>query len=331
MLAGKDLRILLASRESTLAETLKLAIGSGTRVDVTDCVEDALAAMNGPEPPHAVLLDEQMPGLDAAEGLGRFLAAARPASEGRFPIVVIADSTQEEWAAWMEAGMFDDLIPRSTESAHWRLRMASALRAHSEARELKRLRESHADDAQRDPLTGVYDRPTLLSLLFRETDRAQRMKSALALIVFDIDDFRHWNLRLGAEVCDELLWRVVERTLRLLRSYDVLGRLGEDEFLVVLPGCGCANAMMLAERLRMEVFAMPFQAAETEVRLSACYGVASSEGRSPVVVLREAEQALQAAKETEPETIRSFSGRAACETSPVAFLVPNSEDRSLDW
>ena len=74
-----------------------------------------------------------------------------------------------------------------------------------------------------------------------------------------------------------------------MRSYDVLGRPGMDEFLVVLPGCSATNAMMLAERLRMDVFSLPFHVAGESIRLSACFGLASSIGRSPVVVLREGE------------------------------------------
>ena len=47
--------------------------------------------------------------------------------------------------------------------------------------------------------------------LFRETDRAQRMNTDLCLILFDIDDFGHWNARVGAAACDQLLAKVVER------------------------------------------------------------------------------------------------------------------------
>jgi diguanylate cyclase (GGDEF)-like protein len=108
-----------------------------------------------------------------------------------------------------------------------------------------------------DRLTGVYNRETMLSMLFRETDRVQRMKSSLCMILFDIDDFGHWNSRLGADACDELLCQVVAAPTRLLRSYDLLGRPGMDEFLMALPGCTSVNAVMLAERLRIDVFSRP--------------------------------------------------------------------------
>lgn len=158
-----------------------------------------------------------------------------------------------------------------------------------------------------DRLTGVYDRETVLAMLFRETDRAQRLHTALSVLLFDLDDFDHWSARLGQEACDQLLWLVAARTTRLLRSYDLLGRTGEDEFLAALPGCGTENAIVLAERLRSDVFGVPFHLDDKPIHLSACFGIASSQGRSPVVVLREAEEALRSAKAAGAGSIQAWS------------------------
>jgi two-component system, cell cycle response regulator len=193
------------------------------------------------------------------------------------------------------------------------------------------MREAAARGQQIDCLTGAYSRDTILSLLFRETDRVQRMNTALSVILLDIDDFGHWNSRLGPAACDELLIRVAERTGRLLRSYDLLGRVGKDEFLAVLPGCSAVNAALLAERMRAEVFAAPFSLGGHSVRLSACFGIAPSQGRSPIVVLREAEEALRLARETGPETIHCGTGCPEPLPAPVAFLSPISGDDLLAW
>jgi len=203
------------------------------------------------------------------------------------------------------------------------------LRTSRLGREVDTLREAAALNAQVDGLTGVFNRTTLLSVLFRETDRVQRLNSSLTLLLFDIDDFGHWNSRLGSEACDDLLCQVVGRTARLLRSYDLLGRPGMDEFLVALPGCGVANAAMLAERLRIEVFGEPFQVDGESVRLSACFGIACSQGRSPVVVLREAEEALARAKRGGPESILCFGERLCAAHAAVSFLSPSSGDKLI--
>jgi diguanylate cyclase (GGDEF)-like protein len=168
-------------------------------------------------------------------------------------------------------------------------------------------------------------------MMYRKTDRVQRMNSSLCMILFDLDDFGHWNSRLGTDICDELLCQVVARTALLLRSYDLLGRAGKDEFLIALPGCSSVNAVMLAEPLRVDVFCSPFRVNGDAVRLSACFGIATSTGRSPAVVLREAEQALLVAKATGPESIQCSGDFPEPCAAPVAFLSSTSGDELLAW
>jgi diguanylate cyclase (GGDEF)-like protein len=306
-------------------------IASSARVEIVLSAEAALAAMITPQPPSLALLDADLPGMEPGMNAVQLLAAVRASTGGhRFPIVLISDEVSEEWCSRLAQGDIDDLIPRATGSACWRFRLDMVLHTYHRMRELEVLREAAAQNAQMDSLTGVYNRAALLSMLFRETDRVQRMKTSLCLILFDIDDFGHWNSRLGTDACDDLLCQAVGRTMRLMRSYDLLGRAGNDEFLAILPGCGMAAAMALAERLHLEVFSTPFHVAGEAIRLSACFGIASSEGRSPVVVLREAEQALERAKSAGPESIQCFSGTSAY-AAPVAFLSPSAGDELLAW
>jgi diguanylate cyclase (GGDEF)-like protein len=259
------------------------------------------------------------------------VSALADSASKRFPIVLISDAATREWSDRLQEGVIDDVILRSAEPSYWRLRFNSVLRAGYVAEQLDALRDLTAASAQLDRLTGVYNREALLSILFRETDRVQRQKNALCIVLFDIDDFGHWNSRLGSEACDDLLRQVVARTTRLLRSYDAIGRLGKDEFLIVLPGCGTNNALMLAERLRMDVFSTPFRVARESIRLSACFGIANSLGRSPVVVLREAEQALALARHAGPETIQCFADSLPPSPPPVTFLSATSGDELLAW
>jgi len=329
MLANNPPTFLLASPEPALLHEIEpILVSSGARVEIVLSTEAALAAMTAPNPPNLALLDVDLPGME----MGQLLAAVRAEGAGRrFPIVLIADTVTQEWMNRLTEGVIDDLIPRSTESPYWRLRLDLVLRSHHRMRELELLREAAALNAQMDHLTGIYNRETLLSMLFRETDRVQRLKSSLCMILFDIDDFGHWNSRLGTDTCDDLLCQVVERTTRMLRSYDILGRPGKDEFLIAMPGCSSTNALMLAERLRLEVFSQVFVINGDAIRLSACFGIASSRGRSPVVVLREAEQALSAAKAAGPESIQFYGENPQPATPPVTYLMPTTGDELLAW
>jgi diguanylate cyclase (GGDEF)-like protein len=320
---------LLASPEPALLASVEPALlAAGARVEVVLSAQAALNSMKAVNPPALALLDATLPGMP----MGQLLAAMRAEGEiARFPIVLISDTVTHESTDWLAQGVIDDLILRGDEIAYWQLRLDLVLRRDVVARELDSLRNAATQNAQLDRLTGVYNREALLAMLFRETDRVQRLNSSLCLVLFDIDDFGHWNSRLGADACDELLVQVANRASRLLRSYDLLGRPGMDEFLVVAPGCSVNNAMMLAERLRMDVFSSPFHVRGESIRLSACFGVASSGGRSPVVVLREAEKALQQARSAGPESIECFADPLRSTPGPVAFLSPSPDDELLAW
>jgi len=328
MLAYSPNTFLLASSDPVLLAAVEPALlASGARVEIVLSAESALASITSPIPPTVALIDVSLPGMDPDQLLTAIRANV---SSRRLPIILIADTVTEELTARLAEGVIDDLILRSVQAPYWRLRLDLVLRSSQKARELETLRESALHSAQTDRLTGVFNRETLLAMLFRETDRVQRLKSSLCMILFDIDDFGHWNSRLGSDACDDLLCQIVSRTSRLLRSYDLLGRPGMDEFLVALPGCTAINAIMLSERLRIDVFSPPFRIGTDAIRLSACFGIATSQGRSPVVVLREAEQALIQAKAAGPESIQCFNG---CPNSaaPVTYLSPSTGDELLAW
>ena len=338
MLANSTPTFILASPDpALLAELEPVLAADGARVEIHLSARTALLAITAAHAPTLALIDVNLPefiqqGMDPGMSMGQFLASARSDSVGRHnPIVLISDTVTQEWIDRLAEGVIDDLVPRSIDPAFLHLRLQAVLREHRRSHELEMLREVAAFSAQTDRLTGVYNRETMLSMLFRETDRVQRMNSSLCMILFDIDDFGHWNTRLGTEICDELLCQVATRTARLLRSYDLLGRVGKDEFLIALPGCSSINAVIMAERLRMDVFSSPFRVNGDAVRISACFGIAASMGRSPVVVLREAEQALLVAKASGPESIQCAGDFPEPSAAPVAFLSSTSEDELLAW
>lgn len=319
---------LLASPEPAFLTAVEpILIALGARVQIVLSAEAALCAMAAADSPSLVLLDGRLAGMD----MDCLLAATRAEMENRFPIVLFSDSVTEQSKNRLAEGVLDDLLPTTVDPDQLSLRLEMVLRAHRRNREIELLRNAIARNDQTDRLTGAYTREALLALLFRETDRVQRMKTDLCFVLLDIDDFGHWNSRLGAAACDDLLAKVVERLGVLLRSYDLLGRVGKDEFLAALPGCSAVNASLLAERIRMEVFGMPFAAGSTAVRLTACFGITPSHGRSPVVVLREAEEALRLAREAGPDTIRCAADGPSAKTAPVAFLSPGADDDLLAW
>lgn len=172
-------------------------------------------------------------------------------------------------------------------------------------------------------------RDELIAALFRETDRAQRMKTALAVILFGIDKWSDWRSKLEESVLAEAEDVLTARTARLLRCYDVMGRYRDGQFGLVLPGCNSFNAAGMAERLNFTVFGTTVRAGDEDLTFSACFGVAGSGGRSPLVVLRNAENALNSASTRGPGSIERSSYDA--EPDPSSFLMPVIQDESLHW
>lgn len=324
---------LLASHEPSLLRPAEAALrATGARVEIALSAEDVLARINAPAPLSPaldlLLLDTGLPGMTT----GEILAAAHAESSGiRYPIALFSDIVLPEWSDRLADGIIDDVFSCNLRPDTLRHRVGSVLCAWRNKRELEQLRETMTLYAEIDPLTGTHNRAALMAALFRETDRAQRMNTPLSAILLDVDDFGHWNSRLGSGACDRILVELTQRITRLLRTYDLLGRTGNDEFLAALPGCSTVNATLLAERIRAEVFSAPIHIAGHAVRVSACFGIASSHGRSPVIVLREAEEALRLAKEEGPESIRCAGADNSAVARPVTFLSPTSEDDLLAW
>jgi DNA-binding response OmpR family regulator len=153
MLAEQPSTLLLASHDPALLTALEPVLAaSGAEVKVVLSGEEALAALHAPRLPDLALLDMELPGIP----LGQLLAAARCATGGyRYPIVLLADEVKDEWAARLSEGVLDDLIPRSPENPHWRIRLDAVLRSYHRMRDLDRLRRETALNAQVDALTRV--------------------------------------------------------------------------------------------------------------------------------------------------------------------------------
>ena len=134
------------------------------------------------------------------------------------------------------------------------LAVACASAARAEA--LRRL--DHA--VRHDDLTGVLARRALLQQGERLLARWQRESAGVAVMMLDVDHFKQVNDRHGHGAGDQLLIGITQAMAGALRAQDLLGRMGGEEFAVVLPGVSPAEAHAIAERLRRAVEQQPFGA-----------------------------------------------------------------------
>jgi diguanylate cyclase (GGDEF)-like protein len=111
--------------------------------------------------------------------------------------------------------------------------------------------------ADLDALTGLHNRRYFHETLAREVARAQRYSRRLALIVFDLDDFKSVNDRIGHLAGDSVLAEAADRVRDVVRSADVACRVGGDEFAVILPESTLADADQLYRRIQAAVSSRP--------------------------------------------------------------------------
>jgi diguanylate cyclase (GGDEF)-like protein len=149
--------------------------------------------------------------------------------------------------------------------------------------------------ADLDALTSLHNRRYFHETLAREVARAQRYQRRLSLIVFDLDDFKAINDRVGHLAGDAVLAEAAERLLSVVRSADIACRVGGDEFAVVLPESNVEEAELLAGRIARAINARPITAAGT-VELSAGVAELRSSDR-PTDLFERADEALYRAKE----------------------------------
>lgn len=163
----------------------------------------------------------------------------------------------------------------------------------------RRYHQSMAARATLDPLTGVGNRAIVLHQLETQVDLARRHHRSLSLILADLDWFKQVNDTHGHGVGDRALEAFGAQLLRRLRASDPVGRLGGDEFLVVLPETSAMLALTAAEDLRLGLSEHPLELEDGQkLQITCSLGVAELKtgDTGGGVLLARADAALYAAK-----------------------------------
>ncbi|MGC2635913.1 MAG: GGDEF domain-containing protein [Acidobacteriaceae bacterium] len=152
--------------------------------------------------------------------------------------------------------------------------------------------------ASHDALTGLWNRPALLDFLHKEIERACRHAIGLGILLLDADHFKAVNDTRGHLAGDEALHEIALRISRAIRPYDIAGRYGGEEFLIILPECGREETESIAERIRLTIAATPFVAGASSFPLTASIGATVNAGSVPAetILLNQADLALYEAK-----------------------------------
>ncbi len=189
-----------------------------------------------------------------------------------------------------------------------RLRM----RLSDSNRDLKRAFDRIEQVAIRDELTGMYNRRFLMESLEREKSRAERLGAAFSVCLVDIDHFKSINDTLGHAAGDAALKYFAAIVPQELRSVDVYGRFGGEEFLIILPGTACEGAESCAERVRARTAAGAFPGFPEGRHVTVTIGVAThAKGEEVTSLLARADSVLYQGKADGRNRVVAASGTGA--------------------
>ncbi len=165
------------------------------------------------------------------------------------------------------------------------------------------------EQAVTDELTGIFNRRKLLRILNDEFKRSSRYGAPLCVCMIDLDDFKSVNDRFGHNIGDQTLKALAEVMCSGVRESDCCGRYGGEEFCLILPHTGLAEAAQTVERIRCQVEQTLIQSPGGQsfsITMSAGLSEFDEHFKSPAHLLQAADQALYQAKEEGKNRVRVF-------------------------
>ena len=277
------MRILIA--EDDIISRLALVIilkKNGFEVVETKDGREAWEEFIKPDAPQLGIIDWIMPRMDGPELIKRVLGmkAKRPP----YLIMLTARNNKADIITGLKAGA-DDYLPKPFDRDELLARVDVGRRLLKMRHALVESWEVLEYQATHDALTGMLNRGAILDLLHKEIARADRKLNSLAIGIFDIDHFKQFNDRFGHQTGDDVIQGFSRVLTESLREYDVVGRLGGEEFLVIAPmrpGVRGSEIRAMFDRLRKTVAEKMIATRNGEMVVTASCGVALATSQATV-------------------------------------------------
>ena len=273
--ASRALRLLIVEDDVPSARSLReLLEASDNPLFAIQHVTSAAAACDAVEAGgvDVVILDLGLPDAKDLQALGRLGECVH-----EIPIIVLTGQGDETLAAGALHGGAEDYLLKGTIDFDSLIRsIRYAVERHRGVRDLARVKkelESANRDLERltliEPLTELLNRRGLQQALSREVQHLGRGVTGSAVLVVDLDDFKKVNENLGHAVGDVVLKEIGRRLRASVRAVDYVGRLGGDEFMLILPETDPPEVTRVAERIRLAIATAIIQHSSGTVTLTA--------------------------------------------------------------
>ena len=240
--------------------------------------------------PDLILLDIVMPGMDGFETCARIQN-----NKDFIDIPVIFLSSKKDEKTIIESFIYGgiDYIIKPFNSPELLARVNTHI-------QLKKAKQQLHILAFTDALTGLFNRRKFIESLDQERARAFRYKENLSFIMIDIDHFKKINDSFGHDIGDKALIKFAQIVKSSLRETDFAGRLGGEEFGIILPQTDIEQAVVVADRIRTRIETESESKKEGIPAFTASFGLAqfNEDKNSSALLTQDADKALYAAKES---------------------------------
>jgi two-component system cell cycle response regulator len=315
------MRIILAEDDSIARRLLESRLGGwGYAVQSFADGRAAWAHLERATEPTLVILDWMMPGLDGLEICRRLRAQAREPYV--YVIMITGRADRQDIVEALKAGA-DDFMVKPVDKDELKARVNVGERIVRLQTELVDARQAMMELATTDSLTRLPNRSAILTMLAKEINRAGREGTSISVCVADLDHFKRINDTYGHAAGDIVLRDAAIRLQSQLRSYQAVGRLGGEEFLIILPNCDASTSQLVINRARTAVSETPIIADSALIHLTCSFGVTTlSPGvrGDPLALVQTADRALYDAKAKGRDCIgaRTFNPSAVANIVAVA-------------
>ena len=303
------MRILIADDDEISRRLIaRILERSGYEVVIATNGREAAEKLECPNCPRLALIDWMMPEMDGPA----VCREVRSWHDGRYIYITLLTSkqTSEDIVLGLEAGA-DDYLVKPCNPEELKARLRTGIRILDLEDKLVDAREDMRFRATHDALTSLWNRGSILADFERELSRARRENGSVSILICDVDHFKRVNDLYGHIVGDEVLQELSSLFVSCVRTYDVVGRYGGEEFLFILWGVNAALARLRAEELRFAVGNKPLFTSAGLLPITMSIGALSStdwdSSMTATQLLNEADQALYRAKANGRDCVRIAS------------------------
>ncbi len=257
-------RILIADDSIVSRHLLEATLKRwGYDVQVACDGAEAWALLERDDAPSLAILDWVMPALTGPEVCMHLRQLGR--ERYTYILLLTSKNQKEDLVAGMQAGA-DDYLVKPFDQAELQVRLEAGKRILKLHDALLNAQRKLIRQATYDELTEMFNRARIIEALRTELARSAREQHPVGVVLADIDRFKAINDTYGHNVGDAVLRETARRMAESTRPYDVIGRYGGEEFLLVLPGCDLGCAAQQAERLRLAVCCEPMRVTDAGAR-----------------------------------------------------------------